>query len=60
MKGAERMCKNMKCKNRSIGCSKFCDRSRGSFQDTLEEVKLQLRVRQREAEIIRKMSEGRK
>lgn len=42
------MCKNMKCKNRSIGCSKFCDRSRGSFQDTLEEVKLQLRVRRKE------------
>jgi hypothetical protein len=50
----------MKCKNRSIGCSKFCDRSRESFRETLEEVKLQLRVRQREAEIIRKMSEGRK
>lgn len=53
------MCQNMKCKNRSVGCSKFCDRSRGSFRETLEEVKLQLRVQQREAEIIKKIA-GRK
>lgn len=54
------MCKYTKCKNKGIGCSKFCDRYRESFRDTLEEHKLQLRVQQREAEIIRKMSEGRK
>lgn len=60
MRGAERMCKYTKCKNKSIGCSKFCDRHRESFQETLEEVKLQLRVRQREAEIIKKISAGRK
>ena len=54
------MCKYTKCKNKSIGCSKFCDRHRESFQETLEEVKLQLRVQQREAEIIKKISAGRK
>lgn len=51
------MCKN--CKNKTVGCSKFCDRSRNEFREHIEELKLQIRVRQREAEIIR-MMKGRK
>ena len=45
-----------RCKNESIGCEKFCTAYKNSFESCLDTVKMNLRIKQREAEIAQRVS----
>lgn len=45
------------CKNKKIGCSKFCTKYKNEYDLCIESIKLQQRVHQREEEIIRRIRE---
>lgn len=46
----------IKCRNKSIGCEKFCTVYKNSFESCLDSVKMNLRIKQREAEIAQRVS----